>query len=127
MNEAKVEEIKTKISKSMHDYIDVRKLYEDKIRKNHVYKENIEEPNAKLQVLEVELVSLLQGNKTRKIAKSTLHAVQTFHSDQNLPPRTVCTRLTLADALAKVTLKIGHVVVLEHINDSARNTSTETD
>ena len=58
MNEAKVEEIEKKLSKSMHEYIDVRKLYEDELKKSHVYKERIEELEAKVQVLEVEVSSL---------------------------------------------------------------------
>lgn len=38
MNESKVEEMETRLSKSIHDYIDVRKIYEDELRRNHVYK-----------------------------------------------------------------------------------------
>ena len=41
VNEAKVEEIETRLYKSIHDYIDVRKLYEDELRRIHVYKEKI--------------------------------------------------------------------------------------
>ena len=58
MNEAKVEEIETQLAKFVHDYIEVRKLYEDKLRKSHVYQERIEELEAKVQVLEVEVASL---------------------------------------------------------------------
>ena len=77
--------------------------------------------------VKVELVSLLQSNEAGQVAKSALHTVKTFHGDQNLPPRAMCAWLTLADALAEETLKVVHVVVLEHINDSTRDTSTETD
>lgn len=58
MNEAKVEEIETRLSKFLDGYIDVRKLYEDELRKIHVYKERIEELEAKVQALEAEVASL---------------------------------------------------------------------
>lgn len=58
MNEAKVEEIETKLSKSIHDYIDVSKLYENEIKKHHMCKEKILELEAKVQELEVEVASL---------------------------------------------------------------------
>ena len=58
VNEAKVEEIETRLAKFMHDYIEVRKIYEDELRKSHVYKEKIEELEAKVQVLEVDGASL---------------------------------------------------------------------
>ena len=58
MNEAKVEEIETRLSKSFNDYIDVRKQYKDELRKSHVYKEKIEELEAKVQGLEAEVASL---------------------------------------------------------------------
>lgn len=49
MTEAKVEEIETRLVKVFHDYIDVMKLYKDELRKSHVYKEKIEELEAKVQ------------------------------------------------------------------------------
>ena len=58
MNEAKVEEIETRPAKFVHDYIDLRKLYEYELRKSHVYKEKIEELEAKVQVLEAKVASL---------------------------------------------------------------------
>lgn len=58
MNEAKVEEIETRLAKSFHDYINVRKIYEDELRKSHVYKEKIKELEAKVQGLETEVTSL---------------------------------------------------------------------
>lgn len=58
MNEAKVEEMETRLSESIHDYNDVRKLYEDEIRRNHVYKERIVDLEAKIQALENEVASL---------------------------------------------------------------------
>ena len=58
MNEAKVEEIETRLSKSIHDYIDVRKLCEDELRKSHVYKEKIVDLEAKVQALEAKIPSL---------------------------------------------------------------------
>ena len=58
MNEAKVEEIEDKLSQAIHDYIDVRKLYENDLRSSHVYKERIVELEAKVQTLEDEIASL---------------------------------------------------------------------
>lgn len=58
MNEAKVEDMETRLSKSIHDYIDVRKLYEDELRKSHVYNKRIVEHEAKVQALENEVASL---------------------------------------------------------------------
>ena len=58
MNEAKVEEMETRLAKSIHDYIDVKKLSEDELRSSHVYKENIAELEAKIQELEDEITSL---------------------------------------------------------------------
>ena len=71
MNETKIEEIETKISDSIHDYIDVRKLYEDELRKSHVYKEKILDPETKIQALEAKLPSLrekfwLLENRTKR-------------------------------------------------------------
>lgn len=51
MDEAKVDEIETRLTKSFHDYIDVRKQYDDELRKSHVYREKIKELEAKVQVL----------------------------------------------------------------------------
>jgi uncharacterized protein YceH (UPF0502 family) len=58
MNEAKVEEMETRLSKSTDDYIDVRKINEDELRSSHVYKEKIVELEAKVQELENEVASL---------------------------------------------------------------------
>ena len=58
MNEAKVEEIEDKLSQATHNYIDVRKLYENELRSSHVYKERITELEAKVQTLEDEISSL---------------------------------------------------------------------
>ena len=58
MNEAKVEETETKLSRTFHDYIDARKLYEEDIKKIHVYKWRIEELEAKAQGLEAEVIYL---------------------------------------------------------------------
>ena len=58
MNEAKVEEMETRLAKSTHDYIDMRKLYEDDLRSSHVYKERIVELQAKVKELEDEVASL---------------------------------------------------------------------
>ena len=60
MNEEKVEEIETRLSKAFHDYIDVRNLYEDELRKSHVYKQRIEDLEAKVQRLETKVASLRQ-------------------------------------------------------------------
>ena len=38
MDEAKVEEIETKLARILHEYIDKIKLYEEKLRKSYVYK-----------------------------------------------------------------------------------------
>lgn len=54
MNEAKVEEMETRLAQSIHEYIDVRKLYENEIRRSHVYKERIVELEAKVHELENE-------------------------------------------------------------------------
>ena len=58
MNEAKVEEMEIRLAQSIHDYIDVRKLYENELRSSHVYKEIIVELEAKVQELENEVASL---------------------------------------------------------------------
>ena len=58
MNEAKLDEMETKLAKAFHDYIDVKKLYEDELRKSHVYKQRIDELEAKVQGLEAEVASL---------------------------------------------------------------------
>ena len=58
MNEAKVEEIETIMSRTFNDYIDVRKLYEEDLKKSHVYKWRIEELEAKAQGLEAEVIYL---------------------------------------------------------------------
>ena len=58
MNEAKVEEMETRLAHSIHEYIDVRKLYENELRSNHVYKERIAELEAKVQELETKISSL---------------------------------------------------------------------
>ena len=47
MNEAKVEEIERKLARTFHNYMDIRKLYEQELRKSHVYKQRIEELEAK--------------------------------------------------------------------------------
>lgn len=38
MNEAKVEEIETMLTRTFHDYIDIKNLYEEELIKSHVYK-----------------------------------------------------------------------------------------
>ena len=48
MNEAKVDETKDQLSQAIHDYIDVRKLYENELRSSHVYRERISELEAKV-------------------------------------------------------------------------------
>ena len=58
VNEAKVDEIEDKLSQAIHDYIDVRKLYENRLRSSHVYRERIAELEAKVQTLEDEIASL---------------------------------------------------------------------
>ena len=58
MNEAKVEEMETMLAQSINDYIDVRKLYENELRRSHVYKENIVKLDAKIQGLEEQIASL---------------------------------------------------------------------
>ena len=58
MNEAKLEEIETRLSQDIHDYIDVRKLYENELRSSHVYRERIAELEAKVQALEDEIEPL---------------------------------------------------------------------
>ena len=58
MNEAKVEEIEEKLSRAIRDYIDVRKLYENKLRTSHAYRERVVELEAKVQALEDEIASL---------------------------------------------------------------------
>ena len=58
MNEANVKEIETRLAKAFHDYVDVMKLYEDELRKSHVYKKRIEELEAKVQGLEEKVASL---------------------------------------------------------------------
>ena len=63
MNEAKVEEMETRLSKSIHDYIDVRKIYEDELRKSHVYKEIIIVIEAKVEELKNEVIALRMENK----------------------------------------------------------------
>ena len=58
MNEAKVEEMEDQLSQAIHDYIDVRKLYENELRSSHVYREIILQLEAKVQNLEDEIASL---------------------------------------------------------------------
>lgn len=58
INEEKVEEIETRLSKPFHDYIDARNLYEEELREIHVYKDRIEELEAKVQGLEIGFASL---------------------------------------------------------------------
>ena len=58
MNEAKVDEMEDQLSRAIHDYIDVRKLYENELRSSHVYRERITELEAKVQALEEEIASL---------------------------------------------------------------------
>ena len=58
MNEAKVEVIEDKLSQAIHDYIDVRKLYENELKTSHVYRERIVELEAKVRSLEDEIASL---------------------------------------------------------------------
>ena len=58
MNEAKVDEMEDQLSQAIHDYIDVRKLYENELRSSHVYREKIVELEAKVQALEDEITSL---------------------------------------------------------------------
>lgn len=58
VNEEKVVEIETRLAKAFHDYIDVKKLYEDGLRKSHVYKHKIKELEAKVQGLEAKVSSL---------------------------------------------------------------------
>ena len=58
MNEAKVDEMEDQLSQAIHDYIDVRKLYENELRSSHVYREMIAELEAKVQALEDEIASL---------------------------------------------------------------------
>ena len=42
----------------MHDYIDLKKLFKDELRKSHAYKEMIEDLEAKVHGLEAKIVSL---------------------------------------------------------------------
>ena len=42
----------------MHDYIDLKNLYKDELRKSYAYKERIEELEAKVQGLEAKVASL---------------------------------------------------------------------
>ena len=58
MNEAKVEEMEDQLSQAIHDYIDVRKLYENELRRSRVYRERIVELEAKVHTLEDEIASL---------------------------------------------------------------------
>ncbi len=53
INEAKVEEIEDKLSQAIHDYIDVRKLYENELRTSHIYRERIFELENRVRALEV--------------------------------------------------------------------------
>ena len=76
---------------------------------------------------EVELILVLQADDTGEVAHSALHGVETLNGDQDLLPGAVGAGLTLRDGFTELALEVAHVVVLEHINDSTRDTSTETD
>jgi hypothetical protein len=70
---------------------------------------------------------VLQSEDTRKITHGALHRVETFNNDENLLPGAVSAGLALRDSLTHNTLKVGHIVMLEGLNDSTRETSTDTD
>lgn len=74
MNEAKVHEIEERQARSFHDYIDVRKIYEEELRKRHVYKKKIEEIYAKAQGLETKVASLKQ--KLDSVEKNRVLGIQ---------------------------------------------------
>lgn len=76
---------------------------------------------------QVELVLAFELQKSGQITHGTLHRVETLDNDQNLLPRAVSAGLSLRDSLAKNSFQIGHVVVLEGLDDSARQTSTHAD
>jgi hypothetical protein len=75
----------------------------------------------------IELVFVLQSKNTGEITHGTLHRVETFDDDQNLLPRTVGAGLTLGNSFANNTFQIGHIIVLEALNNGTRKTSTNTD
>ena len=97
MNEAKVEEIETRLAKFVHDYIDVRKLYEDEIKKSHVYKERIEEIKAKVQVLEVEVASLREQLSNAEKVATVKHNKE--HDNQEQPSKDTTETPTQTDEL----------------------------
>lgn len=58
MNETKVEEIETNLARTFHYYIDMRKLYEEELRKSYVYKKKVEELEEQSQGLEAKFAFL---------------------------------------------------------------------
>lgn len=76
---------------------------------------------------QVELVLLLESDDFREIAHGAFHGIETLNSNENLLPRTVSAGLALGDSLAEDTLQVVDIVVLEHFNDSARESGTEAD
>ena len=106
MNEAKVEEMEDQLSWAIHDYIDVRKLYENELKSSHVYRERVTELEAKVRALEDEITSLRdqlaqeeqrvaptqeeEGQGTSMLTRNVAEAlVQTEDTEegQSLPPR----------------------------------------
>lgn len=76
---------------------------------------------------QVKLVLLLQSKDAGQVAHGALHGVETFNSNEDLPPWTMSPRLALGDGIPELPLQIAHIVVLERLDDSTRDTGTDTD
>lgn len=66
MNEANVDEMETKLVRNLHDYLDIRKLYEEELKKSYVYNQRIEELKVKAQWLEAKVESLKEKLNTKE-------------------------------------------------------------
>lgn len=64
MNKVVVECIEDKLAKTFNEYVDTQKLYEEELKRSHVYKTRVEELKLKVQSLEGEVASLRDKLKT---------------------------------------------------------------
>jgi hypothetical protein len=76
---------------------------------------------------QVELVLSLESDDFGEVAHGAFHRVETLDSNENLLPGTVSAGLALGDSLAKNTLQVADVVVLEHFDDSAGKSGAKAD
>ena len=66
-----------------------------------------------------EFVLLLQRDEAGEVDHRALHAVQTFHYDEDFAPGAVGAGLALGDAFAEQAFQVRHVVMFEHVDDGA--------